>query len=402
MALKLTILASIIASTFSLLPLNARWVAEGDSITNAATVPNYIWAVDVATNGRFYKPNGYNQATAGQTLADMVTQISNVTALTPDVVSLLAGTNSLAANHTAAAMFTDWKAMVEGYIAAGVKWVVCMPILPRNDAAWLAGSTATWETRRLDFNSQIAAYALTNPKVKLTQNLDATFNPTTDCFDGLHPNWKASIEKIGAAFAAVMNTLIVQTSINTTAINLLTNSAFTGTTGTLAGTPTPTGVVPTSWGVSTSGTGIVLVTSIDNAFVNADGATVNGAKMTVTGTPDAAARVAAYSQTVNTTSIAGVGVAVEGWVDFKLDAGSANVRSVYANMDGQGLTPNANVTQIMSADGRSGRLRFPPYVMGTVDNSINVQFGVKFDAGAITCGVTFGTPVFQVVQQPNP
>src|SRR5437867_3800053 len=79
-----------------LLPLSSRWVAEGDSITAGSSGPQWSWQAIVATRGRLFNPQNWNQAVGGQTAAQMATQIANTMAPAPKLVTFLAGTNDLA------------------------------------------------------------------------------------------------------------------------------------------------------------------------------------------------------------------------------------------------------------------------------------------------------------------
>lgn len=380
----------------TLLPLNSRLVCEGDSQFNAGTVASDILAHSMLTGGRFYMPSGYNQATASETVAQMLTQVSAINARQPDVVLFRGGTNDLGNGVRAINLIRDdIKACADAYLAGGAKVVVIMEVLNRNDTSWLALSQARRDDR-VALNLLIRALD-NGTTIRVVRVDDAVFDPSIYTFDGLHQTWDGSF-LMGAAFAAVTNTLIVQDSIldfYLDAANFWPNPQLTGTAGAFAGSPTPTGQVSDQHTLNTSGTGLVAVGS---KVANANGVAI-GDRVVVSGTPDAAARGVTILKTC--TIPGAIGDAYEAWCQFDLAAGSAFIRAINISMSGVGQTPNRGVDKIMSALPRSGVLRCPPYILTTNAASIQVSFGCQFGLGATAADFTISKPVLRKVTGAN-
>ncbi|MCA1379403.1 hypothetical protein I6F34_01020 [Bradyrhizobium sp. BRP05] len=392
-----------ITCNMAVLALNARFVAEGDSITAGSNGPSWLWAFDAATRGRFFMPQGYNQGTGGQTAAQMATQISQVTALNPKVVSLLAGTNDLAGtSDTPATIYQNLKTCWKGYIDGGAQHVIAVKVLPRNDATWNGLSSA----RRADrdaLNSLIAGYA-TDPELAAYKDkihivdLESSFSPATDTIEGLHPQWLGSI-KLGNAIAAVANTVIDQAhtlngDLYLDSSNLLLaakNPALTGTTGTMSGTATPTGQVATGWTVSENG-GMTVACSKS---------TLNGAeaqRIQVSGNNSTVQKIVNFSTSV--TINGAIGDAFEVCVDFSLAAGHQKIRDIVVNAGSTNGTPN-NGTQSYNFDGAgalSGTLRSAPIAtLASATTSATLQCLLNFDAGAVAADITWGRPYIRKI-----
>ncbi|WP_065755225.1 SGNH/GDSL hydrolase family protein [Bradyrhizobium paxllaeri] len=387
------------------LPLSARWIAEGDSITAGSSGPQWSWQAIVATRGRLFNPQNWNQAVGGQTAAQMATQIAATMAPLPKLVTFLAGTNDLAgSSDTPATIYANILACVKGYLDGGASYVVVSRVLPRNDATWLALSTA----RRNDLpilNGLIAGLP-TDPvllaagyagRVKLATDLTSTFNPATDCVDSLHPNWLGAI-KLGNAFADAINACVDQTATLTDlyldASNLLVgtakNPALTGTTGALNGTTTPTGVAANAW------------TLTDNDTMNVVGSksALNGAeaqRVVVSGNVGTAGRLVNFQ--IPTVAYSGVaGDMVEASIDFSLAAGYQNLRSFYMACD-TASSPNQTTTFLMDGAGAiSGTMRTAITTpLAGADTATAIQNVLTFAAGAVAADITFSRPYLRKV-----
>ncbi|SHH05879.1 SGNH/GDSL hydrolase family protein [Bradyrhizobium erythrophlei] len=389
-----------ITCNIALLNLNTRFVAEGDSITAGSNGPSWLWAFDAASAGRFFMPQGYNQATGGQTAAQMATQVAQITALSPKVVSLLAGTNDLGGtSDTPATIYGNLKTCWKAYIDGGAQHVIIATVMPRNDSVWTA-LTAARQTDRVTLNNLISGYAtdpdLANYKDKLhLVNLES-YNPATDSIEGLHPQWLGAI-KVGKLFAAVANSLIDQThtlngDLYLDATNVLSskNPALTGTTGTMSGTAQPTGAVATGWSVSENG-GMTVVCSKS---------TLNGAeaqRIVVSGTNSTVQRLVNFSAAVNVTG--NIGDSFEACIDFSLAAGHQKIRDIVIN-HATASTPNSG-NQSFNFDGAgaiSGTLRSAVTApLSAAITTITLQALLNFDVGTVGADITWGKPYLRKV-----
>jgi hypothetical protein len=388
-----------------LLPLNSRWVAEGDSITAGSSGPQWSWQAIAATRGRLFNPQNWNQAVGGQTAAQMATQIANTMAPAPKLVTFLAGTNDLAGSpDTPATIYGNILACVKGYLDGGAQYVVVSRVLPRNDATWLALSAG----RRGDLPilNGLIANLPTDPvllaagyagRVKLATDLTSTLIPATDCVDNLHPNWLGAI-KVGNAFADAMNTCINQASVLTDLYldnsNLLVttskNPALTGIAGTKSGTTVPTGDVANTW------------TLTDNDTMNVVGSktTLNGAeaqRFVVSGNVGTAGRLVNFQQPAVAYSGA-AGDTVEACIDFSLAAGYQNLRSFYMACD-TGSSPNSTSAFLMDGAGAiSGTMRTAVTTpLAGADTSTAIQNVLTFAVGAVAADITLSRPYLRKV-----
>lgn len=382
--------------------LNARFVAEGDSITAGSNGPTWIWAFIARTRGRFFLPYNYNQGTGGQTAAQMATQISQVTALSPKLVSLLAGTNDLAGtSDTPAQIYANLKTCWKGYIDGGAQHVIAIKVLPRTDATWTGLSTAR-QADRAALNTLIAGYAsdpeLASYKSRIhVLDLESVLVPATDMLDQLHPNWLGAI-KLGNGIGDLANTLMQQAvtlnDLYADSSNLLIGAArnplLTGITGTKSGTLAPTGDVADTWTLS------------DNGGITAVGSkvTLNGAaaqRILISGTSNAAGRLINFQNTAAYSGVAGD--QVEACIDFALAAGHVNLRSLSLSCD-TALTPSSTATLTMDGAGAiSGTLRTPITApLAGADSSTSFQAYATFGAaGAVGADITWGRPYVRKV-----
>ncbi len=369
------------------LPLNSIVVSEGDSITAGSNGPQWIFAASILTNGKYYWPYQSNQAVGGQTAAQMATQTAAVVALAPKVVTLLAGTNDLAGtSDTPAVIAANIQTCIDAYIAGGAEYVVLCKVLPRNDATWMA-KTPERRADRVTLNALIAAKA--SAKVKVI-DLESTFDPSTDCDDGLHPNWAGAI-KLGEAFASALNALIVsgdQTGLYLDSSNMVLsadNPQLTGTAGSKSGALV-TGEVATGWTVETNDAGIAVDCSKVADF---NGAV--GQRLQVSGTSSTNGRVVNFRNSVVYSGSAGQ--KYEAWVQFELAAGHQNLRALTVSCD-TGSSPNSTAAVLMpTARGLSGVLRtIVQTPLAGSDTSNNMQCFATFAAGTVAADITWGKP----------
>lgn len=371
------------------LPLHSRIVFEGDSITAGSSGPQFSIFALTRSKGRFFAPPGWNKGFGGETAAQMATQVAAVTALNPKVVVLLAGTNDLSGSaDTAAAIFANIRTCVNAYKAAGAR-VISVCVLPRNDAVWDAAE----ETRRLALNTLIRGQ--TDVRVV---DVESTFNPTTMCDDGLHPNWRGAIH-LGHAVGDQLNNWIAGDvlTLYDQAGNFLVgsgdNPTFTGTTGTKTGTPVPTGNVPTGWIVehNAAGGGLNVASSI---------ITLNGrpaVRLQVSGTCDINGRVVNLRNAVAYNGVAGE--FWEMWWDFSLASGAQNVRHITATTD-TAMVPTPSSTTILYPNdvAVAGVLR-PPMntALAGADTSVTIQGVLTLNAGTVAADITWAAPCYRKV-----
>jgi lysophospholipase L1-like esterase len=396
-----TIVAPNIPAQLQKFDLNARFVSEGDSITAGSNGPTWTWAFDARTRGRFFMPNGTNQATGGQTAAQMATQIAQITALNPKLVSLLAGTNDLTGtSDTPAQIYANLKACWKGYIDGGARHVIAIKVLPRSDATFLALSPAR-QSDRTALNTLIGNFA-NDPELALyadkihVVDLEGVLAPATDCSDGLHPNWIGA-NKMGFAVGDAANALMQQTSLLNDlyldATNLLLaakNPALNGTAGTLSGTLMPTGQVADGWGVSENG-GMTVVASKT---------TLNGAnaqRVVVSGTNSTVNKIVNFSAPISGLTTA-IGDGFEACVDFVLAAGSQGIRQIVVN-HATGGTPNDGTMAYNLGQGQitgSLRTRVSAPLAATITTT-TLQCYLSFDVGTVAADITWGKPYIRKV-----
>lgn len=390
MGLNKTILAAIIGSMGVAnvkLPLNSVIVSEGDSQTAGTNGPQWIWAAAVLTNGKFNWTYQSNQATGGQTAAQMATQTAAICALAPKVVTLLAGTNDLAGtSDTPAVISANIQICIDAYIAGGAEYVVVCKVLPRNDATWL-GKTVDRQADRGILNGLIAAKA--SSKVKIV-DVEATFNPSTDCDDGLHPNWSGAI-KLGEAFANILNTLTVAgdlTGLYLDSSNMLLaagNPQLTGTAGAKSGTQV-TGNVATGWTAETNDSAIAVACSKIADFNGAE-----AQNLVISGANSTSGRVVNFRKSTTYSGIAGQ--KYEAWIQFELKSGHQNLRSLSVSCD-TGVSPSSSSVVLMpTARGLTGVLRTVVQTpLAGPDTSNNMQCIATFAAGTVAADITWGKP----------
>lgn len=389
----------------AVLPLHSRMVFEGDSITAGSVSVQYSQYAMAYSGGRMYCPQNWNQAVGGQTAAQMATQIAATMTPLPKIVGFLAGTNDLGGtSDTPATIYANIRTCVKGYLDGGALFVVVSRVLPRNDTTWNnLGSQPGRETDRQTLNTLIAnlpsdpALASYYGRVKIATNIESTFNPTTDCVDGLHPHWLGAI-KLGKSFADAINQCFDLTFLPTdgylNADNMLLaaskNPALTGTAGTVTGTPTPTGQVATSWKVDVAG-GMTAVCSKS---------TLNGAaaqRIVISGTNSTANSAVNFNTPATYSGVAGD--IVEACIDFTIASGYTKLRQITLTCDTSSAPNSGTVSVNMDGGGAlSGTLRtcVTTPLAGT-DTSSTLQALMKFDAGTVAADITWGRPYMRKV-----
>jgi lysophospholipase L1-like esterase len=188
-----------------------RVVFMGDSITDSWDNPVY---------GGFFPGKPYlNRGISGQTTPQMLIRFrSDVIALKPRVVLILAGTNDIAGNTgptTIEAIEDNFKSMAELATANGIR-VVLASVLPVSDYEMRDGKPLTQTLRRppneiLALNTWLQAYARAHRHVYLdyfSAMVDANgFLKDELSNDGLHPNAQGYAVMAPLAEAAITASL---------------------------------------------------------------------------------------------------------------------------------------------------------------------------------------------------
>jgi lysophospholipase L1-like esterase len=188
-----------------------RVVFMGDSITDSWDNPVY---------GGFFPGKPYlNRGISGQTTPQMLIRFrSDVIALKPRVVVILAGTNDIAGNTgptTIEAIEDNFKSMAELATANGIR-VVLASVLPVSDYEIRDGKPLTQTVRRppnqiLALNTWLQAYARAHRHVYLdyfSAMVDANgFLKDELSNDGLHPNAQGYAVMAPLAEAAIIASL---------------------------------------------------------------------------------------------------------------------------------------------------------------------------------------------------
>lgn len=364
------------------LAVNSRIVMEGDSITAGSNGPQYSWYIQALTNAGLFFPVGWNQATGGETAQQMATQTAAITSLLPDVVTLLAGTNDLGGTaRTPAQIFADIQTCVNAYISGGAKAVVVSTVLPRNGTNVL---TSPREADRVALNTLISGMA--SDKIKIV-NIEASFNPTTDCSDGLHPNW-AGARKLGEAFSAALVAISApnnQSSVYLDAANLCGATAMTGTSGNKSGTLV-SGVVADGWTVEENG-GMTVVCSkvIDNG--------VEKQRMLISGTNSANGNIVRLRKSFNAN------VSTSQLVDEMMEisvSGLSGASSMYIDAN-TAKTPSQVATGTFTTLLSNALFRPQQTVNASALTSIYLSVVLTFNAGVVGADITVGKPYLKVI-----
>lgn len=373
----------IYESLQKILEVNSRIVMEGDSITAGSNGPQYSWYIQALTGAGLFFPVGWNQAVGGQTAQQMATQVASVTVLSPDVVTLLAGTNDLSGTaRTPAQIFADIQTCVNGYIAAGAGAVIVSTVLPRNGSSAL---TAPREMDRVALNALIIGMASNTVKIV---NIESTFNPSTDCDDGLHPNW-AGARKIGEAFSSALVAISEtnnQSTIYTDAGNICGAAAMVGTGGTKSGTGV-TGSVADGWVVEENGGMTVVCSKVTENGVEKQRLLISGTNST----NGSIVRLRkSFSANVSTSQL--VDEIIEITASNIVGASTLIVGAATAN------TPSDVASGVFNTVLTNALLRPQQSANGSAITSIYTQAAVfKFNAGTVSADITIGKPYLKVI-----
>lgn len=209
-----TITVAPAASGAGVLPLDSRIIFLGDSITAFPTMNSFVnWSL-AYSQGRYYPEPGYNKGAGGETSANMLSRINDVTSQIRSgrtVVVVLAGANTDAGG--ASVTQTNLRAIYDAILAAGGT-VVGVPTLPFKDTGMNAYADA------------VANWVRAQPDIAV---VDTTgFDPATMKNDNTHPNLIGG-EFLGRKVAETLRSLVSSSSIlDGTQNNLHPNPTFAG------------------------------------------------------------------------------------------------------------------------------------------------------------------------------
>lgn len=244
---------------------------DGDSIMdyNATRL-----VLEHYVGGQFRKPDRYNQARAGDSTQQILDGVQNVTNLIEPgktvVVVGPTGANQSIGSSSFAEISSQQQQIYDTYLAAGAI-VVAIPTLPNTDEAgnpdendallaWVYahehGGSVTYDGTQYTVTARTDFYALDIGTPDRGQVGTAAFgaedfNPYTMKNDQTHPNGEGS-RYLAENLAVLLGTLVTSDIFAEIGTNLLGVDATFG--GTLAATKTGiTGVIPSGWDVSRSG-----------------------------------------------------------------------------------------------------------------------------------------------------
>lgn len=410
------------------LPLDARLVTEGDSLTDYENTGGQNWQFyfQLFTGARLYRPQGSNQALGGQKISGLLgdatyisdeTQIAAVRAQKPAVVTLIAGTNDIAGGVTdVAGIINAFKTAISGYLASdgtfgGASYVVVGKIPPRNpitDTTW----TAAKERIRLHVNAQIALLPTWNNKVIIAEtdsdnaagSWDLTSANTTYQADGIHQSW-LGFRIIARAVANAMSGILPQarpTHSYLDATNLCTNPMLYGTAGSMtgnagAGVPVPVGQVADSWSVANNMNGVSVSCTKDTL----DGAVAQ--RIVFSGTLNTAGGQCFFTQTVAYSGAAGEGY--ECMFDVEIASGMSNIRNIFALCDTATSPVSASTTPFVGDQPLRGTIRTKVTAPLTgVDTSSLVRLGITAQTAgqSVALDIKISKPYFRKITQQTP
>lgn len=261
----------------ALVPLNGRVVALGDSISAGALIVNGITTTYAAAGWLRWMLHGLNNsvripaggmlAVTGYSLGQISDSMgagasnANLTALSPDLVTFMGGTNNLG-SFSAAQLITAVDPILTKIMASATKLVLIVGAPPQK-----AGALTTQQNQnRIDYNTYLASFAAANAARVSYLNPDTLGLVDADFTDNVHPN-DSGAKKIGVAAASLISSRVTIGNIVsiTPAIIRTQNPTFTGGT-----------TIGTNWSVSTGNAGGATVTMSKEAGTGAQLCTING------------------------------------------------------------------------------------------------------------------------------
>jgi len=309
----------------SLLPLNSRIVAMGDSLTASGIAVisptrssyqsrGYTTYAAIASDNRFYMPIGGNKGVSGNTTTDMINRLGAALALNPAIAIVLGGTNDLGTSATSETIIYNLRRLHSGFIAVRAK-VIAITILPRFGANI---PTPANEIKRQEVNTWIRSQSSDDITV-----IDAeTFmNDAAYYYDGLHLN-SIGAAILGTAVAEILNSMskagrVADVLAVDTAYNL--NLYFAGTAG--VKTNGATGVVANSYELDRGASGA----NVDGVVLSNAG--IRTQQINITGTYTGANQLVSLknNSTVNPPAIGDI---MEAFAEYEFVTNDPNIVGV--------------------------------------------------------------------------
>jgi lysophospholipase L1-like esterase len=306
------------------IPINSRIVFLGDSMTGRGgedkgpLTRGFFWVANHLLNSYFYPPIGANKGVGGETIKRISDRVGAVTALNPQIVTVLAGANDFFSSPDANSMISYLQIIYKNIISTGAK-VVAITILPSFGDYIL---TNEHETIRIEVNNWIKSQSSDNILVVDAEN---AMNDPSLFEDGLHPNGAGGIV-LGELTADVIRPFIKSglriSDILSIDNALVKNPFFEGNLGSLnAGS---TGEVADDWILDQwlSGGAIVSGSKIlDNSEVKQ--------VVTISGDYSGDNKNASLIQFYDIPTILKKGEVVEGYLDYEIQSMNENILGVY-------------------------------------------------------------------------
>lgn len=379
-------------------------------------------------NGTLTPMLGNNAAIAGEySYATLARFSRDVLSQKPDVVLINIGENDVKNDVTADTTFSNIKTMVELSLGGGAKHVIVMAIWPRNNSGGTALS-APQEATRILLNTKLKTYAGTmKEKVSFMDTDSFLLDPATGLlnaaytYDGVHPspigaygiavNYLIPWFKKFSGSSTIPKTVTADYNVSTNPYgNLLTNSAFSGTSGTKGGMIT--GTVPTSWSASrdigTTVTGVASIVSRTNW--NGDAANFMQLVYTADG-GGAANQLMSFrpAAAITTGVVAGTWYMAEVEAIAEAPTGTDPLESMYALLTD--TTTDSSYVSAFSAKVQAGELfptndvrvllRTPP-VRADSTNGLTLSLFTRIDGTKTgTKTISWGQPKIIPVSTPN-
>jgi lysophospholipase L1-like esterase len=337
------------------IPLHARFVALGDSITSQSSskgLINWVTWANALLKGRLRPAIGCDQGIGGNTMTQVLARIGYTTGQKPDVVFEMSGHNDGFAAGTTATLIARKRAILDALRAElPTAVIIAMASLPSSSGSEDASVLAA-------FNADIAAWVAADRR-SFYVPVPTGWTPATHTHDGTHPNIAGALlvaHKVVdtiSPYVGVGDVTTETTAATFHGANLDPEYALPGTGGTKTGTVAPTGNVAT---------GKEVTNSTDAAVACSKGTQGSEASqiIEITGTPSTEQNVVfdeSSGSSITTGAAIGdyleylVGVKITGTDDVSAPAGLRNFLAGATGVGtiGNNATDANNTTQLAEA-----------------------------------------------------